>query len=153
MVCPEGDVLLCTPPSDQFIQTQASYTVSLFVRNWAAGISGTFWYDFEGPGWRNGSMLDNLQKPKPDYVAMSFLLRELKGALYHKEVLYYDNVKIYEFRLPEKRVWVLWPTDDNRHAIIPPGEILNIYDEYGNPLTPVGSVINLTGPVYFELRP
>ena len=151
--CPESNVSLCKPPTDQFFETQADYAVTLYLRNWAAGIAGTVWYDFEGPGWRNGSMLNSLQKPKPDYNALMFLLRELKGAFYRREVKYYENVQIYEFSLPEKRVWVLWPTDDNAHQIIPPGNTLNIYDKYGNALTPTKSVINLTGPVYFELQP
>ena len=73
--------------------------------------------------------------------------------MYQRQVNYYENVQISEFRLPKKRVWVLWPADDNTYSIIPPGDSLNIYDKYGNTLTLTEGVIHLTGPVYFEFQP
>ncbi len=154
LICPEGDSVHCKPPSDQFFETQASYVVLLFIRNWAAGIVGTFWYQYEGPGWRYSGMVDQSQQPKPDYKALTFLLEELKGASFTKETLYYDGaVRIFEFSLPQKRVWVLWSTDDAAHAVVPPGDAINILDEFGNKLTPIDGAIDLTAPVYIELQP
>jgi hypothetical protein len=153
LTCDERNVIYCNPPGEKFLDDQASYAVFLFVRNWIAGIAGTIWYDLEGPGWRNGSMLDGFQKPKPDFNALRFLLVELKGASFHKEIIEYSKIQAFEFTLPQKRVWVLWPKDDPPHAIIPPGDTLKVYDKYGNLMSPPDSVINLTSPVYFELAP
>lgn len=153
LTCSERNVIYCNPPGDQFFDDQASYTVYLFVRNWAAGIAATEWYDFEGPGWRYGSMLDGQQKPKPDYLALTFLLKELKGAKYRREVLGFQNLKVYEFGLPDKRVWVMWPTDGQSHALIPPGDSLQVLDKFGGVLSPTGSSITFTSPIYIELKP
>jgi len=139
--------------SDPFYEQQANYVVRLYIRNWAAGIAGTIWYDFEGPGWRYAGMLDGYQKPKPDYNALKFLLAELQGAIFRREVSVNKNVQIYEFVLPEKRVWVLWPAGDNPQEINTPSDILQVLDIYGNALPPAGITLQITNPIYIELKP
>ena len=153
LTCSETNTKFCNPAGEKFFNDQANYTVMLFVRNWAAGIDATLWYEFEGPGWRYSSMLDGSQKPKPDYNAFIFMLKELKGAKYRREIIDYENVQIYEFSLPEKRVWVLWPKDIDPHVVIPPTDTLQVYDIFGNVVTPVNGAIPLTNPIYFELNP
>ncbi len=153
LTCAESNIKYCSPPGNKFFNDQAYYAVLLYLRNWAAGIAGTIWYDFEGPGWRYGSMLDGNQKPKPDYNAFMFLLKELKGAEYHKEIIDYENVQVYEFSLPEKRVWVLWSKDDKSHVIIPPGDALQAFDTFGNVIAPANNGITFTSPIYMELKP
>jgi hypothetical protein len=153
LLCPEGNKKNCNPPSDEFYQVQANYAVRFYVRNWAAGIAGTIWYDFEGPGWRYAGMLDRYQNPKLDYKALKFLLAELQGASYHREVPGYQNVQVYEFSLPEKRVWVLWPTGDDPQEISTPGDSLQVLDIYGNALSSLGSTLQITSPIYIELKP
>jgi hypothetical protein len=153
LLCPDGNTKFCRPPSDPFYEQQANYVVRLYVRNWAAGIAGTIWYDFEGPGWRYAGMLDGYQNPKPDYKALKFLLAELQGASFRREVPVNKDVQIYEFGLPEKRVWVLWPAGDNPQEINTPSDSLQVLDIYGNALPSVGSTLQITNPIYIELKP
>ncbi len=135
LLCPEGNKLFCKPPSDRFYEMQANYVVRLYVRNWAAGIAGTLWYELEGPGWRYDSMLDGYQNPKLNYKALKFLLAELRGASYRREVSDFKNVQAYEFGLSDKRVWVLWPLNDNAQVISLPNDSMRVFDIYGNALT------------------
>lgn len=153
LTCPEWNTGFCTPPGEAFFEMQGDYAVMLYVRNWAAGISGTFWYGLEGPGWRYTSMLDGGQNPKPDYLALSFLLSELKGAVYRREVFEYENVRGYEFALPDKHVWVLWPKDDNPHHILLPFDALKVYDRAGKAIALASTGVELAHPIYIEFNP
>jgi len=150
LICPEWNGDECDPPADAFYEAQADYVVRLFVRNWANGLLGTTWYQFEGPGWRYGGMLDGDQEPKPAYHAYDFLTGELRGATYEGEVTRYVALEAYAFRTPGKRLWVLWAPDEEEHAISLPGDTLQVLDKYGGPIPSDGSV-TVSSPVYIEL--
>ena len=73
LICPEWNPGDCSPPGEDFFEHQADYVVWMYVRNWANGLFGTIWYQFEGPGWRYAGLLDEDQNPKPVYEALLFL--------------------------------------------------------------------------------
>ena len=153
LICPETNGADCNPPIEAFFQAQADYIVWLYVRNWAAGLKGTIWYQFNGSGWRYGSILDGNQDPKPVYYALDFLTQELKGATYVAPVTQFPSIVGYEFRNATKKIWVLWSPGAGTYAIQLPGGVLQVYDKYGTDITPAGPEINVKSPIYVEFAP
>jgi hypothetical protein len=144
---------ICNPPGPAFFQAQADYVVWLFVRNWAEGLKSTIWYQFEGPGWRRGGLLNADQQPRPAYHALKFLSRELGSARYEQVVTQYPSLQGYEFSTPQKRIWVLWSPDDQPHDIALPASKRTVYDKYGTDITPKNGTISVQSPIFVELAP
>jgi hypothetical protein len=152
LICPDT-VASCNPPANDFYETQADYVVWLFVRNWAAGLKGTIWYQFEGPGWRYGALLDENQNPKPAYHALKFLTQELKGATFSTTLTQYSALRAFEFTAPGKKIWVMWAPDETPHSISLPAGVLKVYNKYGVDITPTNNNIAVDNPIYVELTP
>jgi hypothetical protein len=153
LICPASNGVDCNPPNETFFQAQADYVVWLYVRNWAAGVKGTIWYQFDGPGWRFGSLLDENQNPKPAYYALDFLTQELKGAAYIAPVTQFAPLRGYEFKTAAKKIWVLWSPDASQYTITLPGGVTGVFDKYGAEITPAGTDINIKSPIYIEFAP
>jgi hypothetical protein len=150
LICPEYMPTDCDPPTSGFYESQADYVVWLYVRNWASGIKGTIWYQFEGPGWRYGGLLDENQVPKPAYNALEFLYQELGNATYNGHVDL--SIVVYEFMTDLKKIWVLWSPDENPHNITLPNNTLKVLDKYGNEIQVDGNQIIVNKPIYIELN-
>ena len=144
---------MCNPPEPEFYQDQADYVVWLYVRNWAQDLQATIWYQFEGPGWRHGGLLDGDQQPKPAYDALQFLSQELDGAKYNQAVTAYPSLEAHEFSAPGKKVWVLWAPDEQPHTITLPASADRVFDKYGNQLVPTDNTISILHPTYIEWAP
>ena len=153
LLCPEYTPIDCDPPGENFNDSQADYIVRMFVRNWAYGVSGTIWYQFEGPGWRHGGLLDENQNPKLAYDALKFLMSELSDVEYSGVLSQFDPLEGYEFTTPEKRIWVIWSPDEIDVQIQLPEEVLSVFDKFGTEITPQGVDMIVKNPIYLELRP
>ncbi len=153
LLCLEGNPIDCSPPGEDFYDSQADYVVRMYVRNWANGVSGTIWYQFEGPGWRYGGLLDENQNPKPAYEALRTLITELSEAEYFGVLTSYDGLEGYEFNTPSKRIWVLWSPDEVDIQIQLPENVDVVLDKFGQNITPDGRDIIVKNPIYVELIP
>lgn len=153
LICPEWNTIHCVTPGTDFYEAQADYVVWLFVRNWAEGLLGTMWYQFDGPGWRFSGMLDGSQNPKPAYLVFDFLTQELANATYTGKVTQYAGLSGYAFSKPGKLIWVLWAPDEQTYTITLPSSTTVVYDKYGADITPVGSTLSVKSPVYVESTP
>jgi hypothetical protein len=154
LTCSENNPDSCSPPSEAFFEAQADYVVWMYIRNWAAGLAGTVWYQFEGPGWRYGAMLDENQQPKPAYNAFQFLTQETRDMFYTGRVDLGGSLRGYELSGPEKRIWVVWSADGQSHNMALPSNWSILYDKYGGQITPpVDRVLSVQSPVYIEITP
>ncbi len=153
LICPGWRPDLCNPPGSEFYEAQADYAVILYVRNQAAGIAGTIWYTFEGPGWLYSGLLDEKGAPKPAYRALKFLSRELGGAQYSGPVNDYPSVRGFSFSAPDKRIWLLWSPDPQAYSILLPEGVQQVFDKYGNPISLQDNSLEVMSPVYVELEP
>jgi hypothetical protein len=153
LICPQWNTDQCNPPDQAFYEAQADYVVWLFVRNWAKNLLGTTWYQFEGPGWRYGAMLDGDQAPKPAYYAYDFLTDILSGMSYEGKLTQYAELEAFAFSGTGKRVWVLWASDESPHSISLPAEVQRVYDKYGNDITPADDSLEVNHPIYIKLSP
>ena len=151
LLYPQNDGGTWTPPGATFYDAQADYVVQLYVRNWADEIEATVWFRIEGPGWRYGGLLDELQNPKPVYHAYRFLTQELGDAWYEGPVTRYANLKGYAFGTPDKQIWVLWPPQQSIRTVDLPASVTRVYDKLGQDVTPAGTILTLAGPVYVEM--
>lgn len=138
------------PPDDTFYNAQADYVARLYVRNWANDIQATIWFTLQGPGWRYGSLLDAQQAPKPAYHAYRFLTDELKDAWYEGPVTRYANLEGYAFGRTDRQIWVLWPPQHAVWNISLPAGVTRVYDVLGQDITPPGTNLTLSRPVYIE---
>ena len=153
LVCDPYNYSACRPVGTAFYEAQADYVVWLYVRNWAEGLVGTVWYDFQDGGWRYSGLLDANGTPRPAYFAFKFLGEELRGATYRGRVDQYSGVAGYAFTQPGKRIWVLWTPDEVARTIALPAETLRVLDKYGNVIATGAGALSLKSPVYVELTP
>jgi hypothetical protein len=123
------------------------------VQNWADDLFGTIWYQFEGPGWRFGGLLDEDQNPRPSFEALSFLTVELSEAGYSGEVTQYESLVGHKFLKPDKQIWVVWSPDEVETQIQLPENLLVVFNKYGEDITPPGKDITVSSPIYLELIP
>jgi hypothetical protein len=156
LLCPSTDKDNCNPPGSDFYEAQADYVVWVHVRNLADGIMGTSWYTLSGPGWSDSGLLDENQNPRPAYYSFQFMAEELHNANFIKKVgLYYDQhpfLRVYEFSKSEKRIWVMWASDEEPSTITLPVETTKVFDKYGNNITiPTNRQITVKSPIYVEL--
>ena len=153
LICPEWNASQCNPPVDAFYEAQADYVVRLYVQNWADGLFGTIWYQFEGPGWRFGGLLDEEQNPKLAFDALSFLTDELSEAEYSGEVTQYESLVGHKFVKQDRHVWVIWSPDEVETQIQLPDNVMAVLNKYGEDITPPGRDITVNSPIYLEINP
>jgi hypothetical protein len=163
-----------------FLQDQANYGVILFTRNLAHNVLGTMWYTIESPGWNYSSLLYSDGTAKPVYNSIKFLNDQLAGSQFFSQITIspYDSrqLQVYEFRRPDKRIWVLWVADMCWEDTASPGypyqtcEIdpevepptftipngwTQVLDRDGNTIIPVYGQLTLNDnrPYYIEFAP
>lgn len=151
LLCLEQNLTDCDPPNDVFFDTQADYAIRMYVRNWANGVNGTIWYQFEGPGWRYGGLLDETQTPKPVFQTIDFLTTQLANAEYGRELEEYGSIEGYEFISPDMRTWILWSPEEIDIQFQLPEDALQVFDKFGNPHPPDGNQITVNSPIYVIL--
>ncbi len=156
LLCPEWNKQDCIPPQDVFYEAQADYVVRRFVQNWALGLAGTIWYDFEGQAWRYASMVGrDLNNPDPAFYAFQYLNHKLDGMLLTGVVDTFPGVQGYIFSSPVGgQTWVLWSVDESPQVIALPVNVTAVYDKYGQeiPLS-TGPELEVASPVYFDIAP
>jgi hypothetical protein len=157
LTCPEGSPdapnIYCNPPEDAFYEAQADYVIWLYIRNWAAGIGGTIWYQFEGKGWRHGGLLGAGPDEAPAFRAYKFLTEYLGDAEFVRKIDAMGALQVYEFAKTENRVWVAWPSDEQVYTIQLSGDVTQVFDKYGEVIEVTPSEITIQNPVYIELTP
>jgi len=153
LICPDWNTTDCNPPGEAFYQAQADYVVWLYVRNWAEGVKGTIWYQFDGPGWRHSGMLTKDQQPQPAYLAFKFLLDELGEATYLGKVQEFPDLTGYEFLSGAKNIWVLWSVDGQARQATLPSNTTGVFNKFGEPISFEAGEISVQSPVYVEFGP
>ncbi len=116
--------LLCYPsaqgcPADQLQAAQANYVVRLYSRAWATGLQGAVWFTLNHPGWRDGSLLDAQQAPRPAFATLRRLSALLDRATYLGP-LTGGGVEGYLFRTPSRLVRVYWTNDGSTVSLPTP---------------------------------
>jgi len=152
LICPEWNKQDCNPPGDAFFQAQADYVVRAFLRNWALGVQGTIWYDFEGKSWRYASMIGaNLFDPDPAFYAFQFLNRKLADARMMGPVEDFPGIEGYAFvHSDNTQTWVLWSLDESPISVKIPSDA-RVLDKFGTQIALADDMLEISSPVYIDL--
>lgn len=153
----EGGLLYNNPnyvinPSDDYQKAKADYVVWLYARNWALDIKGTTWYTLNGPGWRNGGLLDGSQNPLPAYNALRYMTEILSDFKFIRE-LSENNTLGFEFIKGTETIRIVYSPDKNPRTIALPPGFREARDPLGVEVSPSGGTITITRPTYLFLGP
>ncbi len=136
-------------PINDFQQKKADYVVWLYTRNLARGIEVTTWYTLDGPGWRNGGLLDADQNPLLAYIAYMTLTDALNKAEFNKDLNLGSGISGFEFHKGNK-IWVLFSEAGDQKMITVPDGFQEAYDLYGNDIIPSDGQLTFSRPIYIE---
>jgi hypothetical protein len=150
LVCPETSPG-CSPVSDDFKERQADYIYWVYLRAWNEGLQGAIWYTFEDSGWRSSGLYMS-SSPKPAFYSYQYLSTTLNGATLVGPLSQYPALSGFEFRLSNKRIWVLWAPDQVAHTITLPSGVTAVKDKYGKDL-PLSANLSVLSPIVIELVP
>jgi hypothetical protein len=153
LTCPEEFFpSLCNPPVEDFLQMQADHLVRVHVRGLSAGIVGFTWYTLDGPGWRNGGLLDGVNEARPSYLAYQMLVQQLINADYLASVDYGTDFEAYAFRRGIQDVHVVWTKLDvsGLTILVPEGNFIEARSRDGTLIAPVLVDGNYQIPVGFS---
>ena len=154
----EGGLLYNNPsyvidPNDDYQKAKADYVVWLYARNWALDIKGTTWYTLNGPGWRNGGLLDGNQNPLPAYNALKYMTETLNDFKYGQAINPGGDTIGYEFVKGTVKIWIVFSPDTNSRTISLPSGFIEARDPLGNLVSPSGNTITITRPTYLFIGP
>jgi hypothetical protein len=144
--------LLCyaTCPEAALRDAQATYAVRMYARSIAYGLLGATWFTLDGPGWRQGGLLDASNNPRPAYEAIKFMTSLLNGASYARRISD-DGLEGYSFRKENTTYWVYWTNDGSTRSIPAPAGTEAVYSRMGQPLT-AGTTLSVGGePIYVQV--
>ena len=131
------DYYSCDPPPSRFYEDQADHLLRAFTRAISEDIGGLTWYTLDGPGWREGGLLDSSYNPRPAYTAYQHLIVRLAYSTYEGTASYGSAVEAYSFTKRTERIHVVWSKDAIADTIQVPQSSLNqAYDRDGNILSP-----------------
>jgi hypothetical protein len=148
--------LLCYPggacPNDAYFGAQANYVVRLYARTWAHGLLASSWYTLDGPGWREGGLLDRQQNARPGYNAYKFMSGVLDGAVYAADVSS-GAVEGYAFQRRGARVHVYWTNSGATGTVQLPAGSYTVYNKLGERQNVSGSALQVGfEPVIVEIK-
>lgn len=143
----------CAEADPGYYNDQASYAVRLYSRALANDVLGAVWYTLNGPGWRDGGLLDAAQAPRPAYQTLQFMANRLADARYAGP-LSNEVLEGYAFRTGATTYQVYWTKNDSRVEITLPAGTRAVYNQTGQPITPAGSSVTVGfEPIFIEVGP
>jgi Cellulase (glycosyl hydrolase family 5) len=126
--------LICTLkcPHKDYDPDQANYIVRLYTRAKSHALFGVIWFTLDGPGWREGGLLDAAQQPRLGYQALQSFAARLGGAEYAGT---FSNGALegYSFRKGAIIYRVCWTNDGSTVTIPLPAATSAVYDKLGQP--------------------
>ena len=148
---PPGQPPCSTQPNSAFEKTKAYYVAQVYAAGQALNLKASIWYSVFG--WRNSSLLNTDLSIRPAYTAYGVARRELLNSNLARPIWEYPYIQGYEFNRVDRRVWVVWSSDGNTHAIDLPGSPLRIYNALGS-VVPIVDPLVVSGiPLYLEWTP
>jgi hypothetical protein len=123
LLCDSWEVNYPPCTDGKLYKAQGNYAIRMYTRSWANNLLAAFWYTLDGPGWREGGLLDVSNQPRPAYRTINFLANLLKGSEF-KTTLSTGNLEGYAFSNPaiQRTYWVYWTNSNTTQNIsLPPG--------------------------------
>lgn len=114
---------VATPPCDpnapaEVEVTKVYHLIHSFASSIAEGNKTNIWYS--AIGVRCSGLLNTDLSAKPAYEAYKFAYSKLGDATFVQQISAGDQVRAYEYRLSNRKLWVLWSLDGGDHPITLP---------------------------------
>jgi len=136
-----------------FYERQAQYGVWLLVRNWMEGIDKSFWFTYDFPGWRDGSLLGKGQEPKPIYTAIQLLNQRMVGAQSAQKLQDLpDGLRGYAINFEESTTWVVVSEDNDTHVLDLSTFDFSAYDVFNQEIASPEGKLEVFYPVYVDIK-
>ncbi len=143
---------------NDFQATKANYLAESYAAAFASDLTANLWFSTLAV-YRNTDLFDSNLTPYPAYYAYQFGQSELVSADY-LGMLNQPGLIGYEFRKNDCpttgqfcRLWLVRSLDGESRTIELPELPFNIYDVYGNSISPVNQIDVTVYPTYVELPP
>ena len=148
--------LLCYPggscPNDAYFGSQANYVVRMFARTGAHGLLGSVWYTLNGPGWREGGLLDQRQNARPGYTAYKFASEIMENAVFAAD-LSSGAVEGYAFQKRSSKIHIYWTNTATSAKVQLPAGTYTVYNKLGEKQNLNGSTLDVGfEPLFVEIR-
>lgn len=152
----------CPEPTAGFFEAQANAIPRLFSRTLSVGgVENVTWYQLNGPGWRQSTLLDNSQNPRPSYIAYQQFARQVGSSTVPPTQIqdYGESFEAYRFVSAGKVVDVVWSRDAQpRQLSIPQSQFLTAFNRDGQRIVPAtgngNAVLTVgSGAVYIHRTP
>lgn len=131
---------------------QATHAVRMYARSFANGLVASLWYGVDGPGWRDGGLLDSNQNPRPAYYTVQFLAEKLSGATWVATLAppSLHGLEGYVLANNGKQYTIYWTNDRSPVTVnLPAGA--RVFNKMGVDITPGGSTYDvLWEPIIIE---
>ncbi|MGB0384517.1 MAG: hypothetical protein ACPGWR_06805 [Ardenticatenaceae bacterium] len=137
-------------PSDTFYDAQANYVPRMYARAWGNGLQNAVWYTLNGPGWRQGGLLDGSANPRPAYNALKFMGNLLGGATF-KETLSTGTLEGYAFSNGSTEYQVYWTNNGSTRSVSLPSGTQAVYNKFGESLSFSGNISVGQAPIYIQI--
>ena len=160
--CPDNfnDFPFCDRRSPEFAgprlqEAKANFIPQMMARTLSEGVEAILWYLLEGPGWREGGLLNpGTQTPGPAYIAYQNLIEQVAHATSAPESVgaeYGAGFEAYRFRNGSKVVDLVWSVDaQSRQLSIPEAQFLQAVDRDGKAIVATFQGGNAVLPVAFS---
>lgn len=99
-------------------ETKVYHLIHSYASAIAEGYKTNIWYS--AVGVRCSGLLNSDLSTKPAYQAYKFAYQKLGDATFVQQITAYDQVMGYEYRLSNRKLWVIWSQDGVNHTIILP---------------------------------
>ena len=110
--CPDYNPSCVPEPENIFWAMQANQLVRSMVRGVSNGLMGFIWFTLEGPGWRNGGLLDGNEDPRLAYDAYQHLTTQLKNSKFSRVLNYGTGIEAFEYTRGSTNVQIIWAEED-----------------------------------------
>jgi hypothetical protein len=153
-VCPDDSYETqpyCVPqPIPLFFEQQANHLVRIAVRALSENVLGIMWYTLDGPGWRNGALLNPDGSPRTVFNTYKHLSTILNNTRYLGKTSYGSDIEGYRFTDDKREVQVMWKFLGSAVASVPQSRFVAAYNRDGAPITPPANGANFDITVGFE---
>ncbi len=148
---------MCGGEFPEFEAAKANYVIQAYSAARARGLNTALWQSLKGP-YMTG-LVKETGELQPAYRAWKFARQRLAKADYIGPASGFPGVRGYSFLTDAGRqldvIWYISSSQYQYSLLLPPANITNVWDMYGNPAEVISSTVKIDAdhPIYIEYTP
>ena len=143
----------CAVQAGDFFQTQADYLIRMYARGMNLELGNISWFTLEGPGWRDGGLMEGSGAPRPAYLAYQTLISQTTYSDLPPPAItaYGAATEAYRFKRGNIAIDLVWSLDLTPDVVtLPTASFISAYDMFGVPVSGTVSGGNIQLSVGFS---